>query len=457
MNSLKKIASSESLEQRFHEHVVERALWNKSDQLLVACSGGLDSVALAQLLHRTGHTFAILHCNFNLRGEESARDEAFVRQMASSLGVELMVKSFDTSAEIEKLGKGVQETARILRYRWFEEVVHQRSQPGKHTFILTAHHADDLAETLAMNFFRGTGIAGLHGIAEKHGTILRPLLFLRRVEIAEYATASMFRWVEDSSNLEEHYTRNLFRNNIFPEIEQVFPSAKENLIENAKRFAEIELIYRQRIDQLKSGLLQQVNGHIGIPINKLKQLPAIDTVMYEIFNEFGFSASQVPEIKKLFNAISGKFVQSSTHRILRNRAWLLIDRLEKKDNTIIIVEESSTEIIADGFILSFADAASSVIPDAHSDHAYIDHRFIQYPLILRKWKNGDYFYPLGMNKKKKVARFLTDLKLSKLQKENQWVIESNKKILWVIGRRIDDRVKVVQDTKRIMIIKFQSR
>ena len=447
----------ESLEVRFREHVNERALWKATDQLFVACSGGIDSVVLVHLLKRAGFTFTILHCNFNLRGEESLRDEKFVRQLASSLGLEVMIKSFDTATEIQQLGKGVQEVARILRYTWFKEVVHQKCQPGKQTFILTAHHADDQAETLAMNFFRGTGIAGLHGIADKHGAIVRPLLFARREEIADFAKISMIEWVEDSSNLEEHYTRNHFRNIIFPEIQQVFPAAKENLIENAKRFAEIEIIYRQRIDELKSGLLQLINGNIGVPINKLKQLPALDTVMYELFKDYGFSAAQIPEIKKLFDSISGKFVRSSSHRILRNRAWLLIDQLEKNDNSLVVIEEAIGEVVTDSFSLSFVDAESPVIPDANPEHAYIDNRFIQFPMILRKWKNGDYFYPLGMKKKKKIARFLTDIKLSKVQKENQWVLESNKKILWVVGRRIDDRVKLVSDTKRVMILKFQQR
>ncbi|MFN5422822.1 MAG: tRNA lysidine(34) synthetase TilS [bacterium] len=446
-----------SLEFRFREHVVKHALWKTTDQLMVACSGGIDSVVLVHLLKKAGYTFSILHCNFNLRGEESQRDEAFVRQLASSVGVDLKVKSFDTSSEMQKLGKGVQETARLLRYTWFDEVIEQNGQTGKKTLLLTAHQADDQAETLAMNFFRGTGIAGLHGISERHGAVVRPLLFARRDEIVEYARVSKILWVEDSSNREENYTRNLFRNIIFPEIQKVFPAAKENLIENAKRFAEIELIYRQRVEELKLKLVQRINGSIGVPINKLKQSPAIDTVIYEVFKDFGFTAAQVPEIRKLFDAISGKFVQSSTHRILRNRDWLLIDLLDKKNNSIIVIEEAIGEVMADGFTLSFVDTGSTGVPDADPEHAYVDFRFIQYPLILRKWKSGDYFYPLGMKKKKKIARFLTDIKLSRVQKENQWVIESNKKILWVIGRRIDDRVKVTLDTKRVMKVSVKAQ
>ena len=452
-----KIERCQAFEHQFVEHVCSNGLWSATDQLLVACSGGVDSVVLVHLLKKAGYPFMILHCNFNLRGEESMRDELFVRQLASSLGVDLEVKSFDTKTAMETMGKGTQETARILRYSWFSEMVEQKHQPNKKTYLLTAHHGDDLAETMAMNFFRGTGIAGLHGIPERSGTAIRPLLFARRSEILDYATGSTIQWVDDSSNLDDHYTRNLFRNIIFPEVQKVFPAATVNLMESAKRFTEIELLYRQRINELKAKLVQSIDGNICIAVNKLTQVDAIDTVMHEIFKEFGFGASQIPEIKKLFTASSGKYTQSSTHRVLRNRAWLLIDPLTVEDNAIVLVEAGVSEVPVNGFLLSFSAVNSLVNPDHDPGHAFVDARFIQYPLIVRKWKNGDYFYPLGMKKKKKVARFLTDLKLSKIEKENQWVIESNKKIIWVIGRRIDDRVKLTESSKSVLILNLKPK
>ena len=447
---------NQSLEQRFVDHVRSNGLWSATDQLLIACSGGIDSVVLVHLLHKTGYPFTILHCNFNLRGEESMRDELFVRQLASSIGVDLEVKSFDTQSAMETMGKGTQETARVLRYTWFSEMVDRKCQPNKKTYLLTAHHGDDLAETMAMNFFRGSGIAGLHGIPERSGNIIRPLLFARRSEILTYANACNIEWVDDSSNFDEHYTRNLFRNIIFPEVQKVFPAAVENLMESAKRFTEIELLYRQRINELKAKLVQYIDGNVCIAVNKLMQVDAIDTVMHEIFKEFGFGASQIPEIKKLFKATSGKYSQSSTHRVLRNRAWLLINPLSVQDNSIVLVEAGLREVQVNGFLLSFSSVDTLVAPDQDPSHAFIDARYVQYPLIVRKWKNGDYFYPLGMKKKKKVARFLTDLKLSKVEKENQWVVESNKKIIWVIGRRIDDRVKLRDSTRSVLIVKCKA-
>ena len=448
---------TQSLEHQFVEHVRSSGFWSATDQLLVACSGGIDSVVLVHLLHKVGYPFMILHCNFNLRGEESMRDEFFVRQLASSIGVELEVKSFDTQAAIETMGKGTQETARILRYTWFSEMVDRKCQPNKKTYLLTAHHGDDLAETMAMNFFRGSGIAGLHGIPEQSGNTIRPLLFTRRSEILSYAKACNIQWVDDSSNVEEHYTRNLFRNIIFPEVQKVFPAATQNLMESAKRFTEIELLYRQRINELKAKLVQYIDGNICIAVSKLIQVEAIDTVMHEIFKEFGFGASQIPEIKKLFTASSGKYTQSSTHRVLRNRAWLLINLLTVEDNAIILVEAGVMEVSVNGFLLSFSAVDNLVVLDQDLSHAFIDNRFVEYPLIVRKWKNGDYFYPLGMKKKKKVARFLTDLKLSKIEKENQWVVESNKKIIWVVGRRIDDRVKLSESSRSVLIVKYKPK
>jgi tRNA(Ile)-lysidine synthase len=458
------------LEHAFSEHLSKNAFFRKSDRLLLACSGGLDSVVLAHLLKRCGYVFELLHCNFNLRGEESKRDELFVRTLADTFGVPVRVQSFDTHSVMQATGKGVQETARELRYNWFKEVAAQVDAENdthtndprnkkKHppTWVLTAHHADDLAETMAMNFFRGTGLAGLHGIRERMGIFLRPLLFTTRDEVLAYAESVGIEWVEDSSNSSINYTRNSFRLRVFPEVETLFPSARLNLIANAKRFEEAEFLYRKQVEKIKSRLLEKKDTVILIAVNKLKAVKPLDTIMHEVFGEFGFSAAQVPEIKKLFNAETGKWMASSTHRILRNRAWLLIEPLEVKHQLVHVVEDGTTRVELNDAVIEFSHLHGSVEPDAHTHHAWIDAAELRYPLLVRPWKQGDYFYPLGMKRKKKLSRFLTDLKLSAFEKESIYVIESDKRIVWVVGERLDNRFRISSATQNTVLMKYSNR
>ncbi len=442
------------LQLRFQEHVSSNRLWEAGDLLLLACSGGIDSMVLATLLHKMHQHVEILHCNFNLRGEESKRDEDFVRAFAQSMGLPCHVQSFDTDAEINKMGKGVQEVARILRYEWFGKVMESRQQANKNTYLLTAHHADDQVETIAMNFFRGTGIAGMHGMQMKAGSLIRPMLFARRAEILAFAASNAIAWVDDSSNLKDNYTRNHFRHHVIPAVEKIFPEVSQNLLDNAKRFSEMEIIYRKQIEKIKSGLITKQGQSFAIPVNKLKSISPLDTIMFEVFRDFGFSAHQVPEIKKLFDAISGKSISSATHRVLRNRNWLLIDAIVEKTHDIIVIEEGVESVSFNNTLLQITKHVGYRSPDENTNHAWIDLDAVTFPLLLRPWKPGDYFYPLGMKKKKKIARFLTDLKLSLADKEKQWVVESDRKIIWVVGRRIDDRVKISPSSKNTMLIRL---
>jgi len=441
---------------RFQNNVSSNGLWKEGDLLFLACSGGIDSVVLATLLHRMNQPFEILHCNFNLRGDESKRDEDFVRALAQSMDVPCHVQSFDTEAAIKTIGKGVQEVARILRYGWFEKVIEVRKKANKNTYLLTAHHADDQAETIAMNFFRGTGIAGMHGMQLKAGNLIRPLLFATRAEILDFAQSNAIAWVDDSSNMQDNYSRNHFRHHVIPQVEKIFPAVTQNLLDNAKRFSEIEIIYRKQIERIKAGLIMHQGQSLAIPVNKLSAMSPIDTIMFEVFRDFGFSAHQVPEIKKLFDAISGKSVSSNSHRVLRNRNWLLVDPIEENIHEIIVIEEGDETVSFNNSLLQIKKYDGNRVPDEDANHAWIDLSTVKFPLLLRPWKPGDYFYPLGMRKKKKVAKLLTDLKLSLAEKENQWVIESDKKIIWVVGRRIDDRFKLSASSQKIMSIALKN-
>jgi tRNA(Ile)-lysidine synthase len=451
MDSVAGHNNSFNLQQAFIAEFSTKQLWGKNDSLFLACSGGLDSVVLAHLLSAVKINYTILHCNFQLRGEESIRDEQFVQELATQLNVPFQVKQFDTQKEIEIRKKGVQETARMLRYEWFNEVINADASAAK-KWLLTAHHTDDQVETMLIQLFRGTGIAGLQGMKVKSGNIVRPLLFAQRKQLTDYAADHQLSWVEDSSNASTNYTRNFLRHKVIPIIEEVIPELSSNMLMNGKRFEEIEMVYLQKIEEIKKKLIvEQQNCH-AIPVNKLKNSEPIDTIMHEIFSRYGFASHQIPELKKLFEAPTGKYISSDQYRVLKNRNWLLIEPVVEQQQIIRIVEKADTALTLDSGVLNFQQV--SVEYDIKNDNrqALLNLNKLKFPLIVRKWKAGDYFYPLGMKKKKKVSRFMTDLKLSLTEKEQQLVIESDKKIVWVVGRRIDERYKIEPATSSRLLV-----
>ena len=352
-----------------------------------------------------------------------------------------------------KWKKGVQETARILRYNWFKQIIDDSNSKGEHAYVMTAHHNDDQIETMAFHFFRGTGISGLQGIKAKEDYIIRPLLFASRNEIAFYAKENDLKWVEDSSNQESDYARNHFRNEVFPLIEKIIPSFRQNLYNNIKRFNEANLLYKTQIENIRKKTVEKRGNGFAIPINKLKSLVPLDSILYELFMPFGFQSTQLDEIKKLFTAHTGSSITSDQYRLLKNRNWFIIDPIDKKSSGIFVIEKDERKIFMGDQALEISEKAGSQI-SSDTNLAQLDASLIEFPLMLRPWKKGDYFYPLGMKKKKKVSRFLTDLKLSLIDKEEQYVVESNKKIIWVVGKRIDDRFKITPSTKSTLELKY---
>jgi tRNA(Ile)-lysidine synthase len=324
--------------------------------------------------------------------------------------------------------------------------------------LLTAHHADDTVETLLMNFFRGTGLHGLTGIPVINDYIRRPLLGFYKEELVSFAKANQLEWVEDISNESSKYTRNLFRNEVIPVISSAFPQVKENLLDNIGRFSEIDKLYRHLVDGLVSKLCKYRGNEVHIPV---KQLIGFNNraIIYEIINRFGFSEKQVEEVIKLANSDSGKYItgHNQSYRIIRHRHWFIISPVSSGASGNIVIEKDDKKIeFEQGHILlEYVNAARVSIPPANTT-ALLDVKMIVYPLLLRKWKTGDYFYPLGMKKKKKLSRFFIDQKLSKTQKENAWVVESGKKIIWVVGYRIDERFKITSDTKEVARITFNN-
>jgi tRNA(Ile)-lysidine synthase len=443
---------------RFVGSIKKEQLFNPEDQLLLAVSGGLDSVVLCELCSRAGYNFRILHCNFQLRGEESERDEDHVRQLAEAYGVQIWVKEFDTENSALRLKKGIQETARILRYEWFAEVLQQlrTEENNQRIYVATAHHLNDNIETVLMNFFKGSGIAGLRGILPRQEQLVRPLLFARREELLAFANENRLRWVEDSSNESDKYARNYFRHQLMPVVRNVYPEAEDNLSDNIQRFRDIEILYHQAIAVHKKSLIETKGNELHIPVLKLTKSQPLRSIVYEITKDFGFSAQQVDEVIALLDSNTGKYVQSATHRVIRNRAWLIIAATKTEEGQTILIEEKDTKVRFPAGVLELKIGAvqeDSLLLSA--DIAQLSVKDIIFPLLLRRWKTGDYFYPLGMKKKKKVARFLIDLKMSKTEKEKVWVLEMNKKIIWVVGHRIDDRLKISANEKEALIITVQ--
>lgn len=440
----------------FTDFIKKEKLFQHAGRLILAVSGGVDSVALCELCKEAGYDFVIAHCNFQLRGEESERDEQFVKDLGKKYNVEVLIKKFDTAKASEEQKRGIQEVARGLRYAWFLELWSQQaSDTSKRCYVVTAHHANDNIETLLMNFFKGTGINGLHGILPKQGIanyLVRPLLFAKKEELLSFAKENNFSFVEDSSNESDKYTRNFFRNQLIPSIQKVFPQVEDNLADNLQRFKEIQLLYDQSIATHKKKLLEYKGEEVHIPVLKLLKAEPLPTLIYEIISDFGFSPGQVTDVISLLNSDSGKYVSSSSHRILKNRNWLIISPIDTSIALNILIEKDQNKISYPGGEVNLEMLEGNVKLSTEVSVAMVDAGLVKFPLLLRKWKTGDYFYPLGMNKKKKLSRFFIDLKMSLLEKENTWVIESGKKIVWVIGKRIDDRFKLTPHTKSILKI-----
>lgn len=436
-------------------------------QLVLAVSGGVDSVVMVDLCHQAGFQFVIAHCNFQLRGEESTGDEQFVRSLGEKHNKEVLVKVFDTKTYAEENKLSIQVAARELRYGWFEEVVRHKALGIKEenskslatydlrltTLLSTAHHAADNIETLLLNFFRGTGISGLHGILTRQGNVIRPLLFAKREEIVAYAKEQNLSWVEDSSNASDKYSRNFVRHQVMPMMKKIYPQVDDNLLANIERFKEIELIYNASIQQIKSKLIVVKGNEQHIPILKLKKQTPLKTIVFELIKDFGFAATQTEEVVKFLDADNGSFMASGNYRLIINRNWLIIAPLKTEEASNIIIEENTKRIsFAEGQLLFQTSTYDSNHLPIETNIAAIDVGEIKWPLLLRPYKQGDYFYPLGMLKKKKLSKFFIDQKLSKTDKERVWVIESDKRIVWVIGYRIDNRFRLKPSSSKQLVI-----
>lgn len=439
-----------SLLQQFKEHWARKQYVLPGQVVLLAVSGGGDSMVMADLFLKGGISFAIAHCNFGLRGEASDLDEQLVAEWCKSNKIKFHTTLFDTKERSQEWKKGIQETARILRYEWFEMV---RAE-NKYAKIVTAHHANDNIETLLINLFKGTGISGLHGILPENGYVIRPLLFAAKEALAAYANEHGITYREDASNDTDDYLRNAVRHNIVPVVQQWFPNAAGNLNESIGRFSEAEVLYKKAIERERKKLLEQRGQDYYIPILKLKHREPLSTICYELLYPFGFTPAQAPHVLNLLNAQSGHYISSPTHRVIRNRDFLVITTLPADTADLIIVDAAPCTIDTGKYRFSFSVQQKPKVIQANANEAYLDMKTLEFPMVLRKWRTGDYFYPFGMKmKKKKVSRLLIDEKVPLHEKENIRILECNKRIVWVSGIRPDERFKVTDTTEKVLVVR----
>ncbi len=429
---------------QFEKYITTNLPFLRGHKLLIACSGGLDSMVLVALCQKAGLTIALAHCNFKLRGNESDIDAQFVDEMAANYNIRAYSKEFSTIDEADERGISIQMAARELRYAWFQELC---SNEG-YDYVLTAHHADDSLETFLINLTRGTGLEGLKGIPEINGNIVRPLLSFSRKEILKYGQEEGLTWREDSSNAETKYLRNKIRHELVPHLKALDPSFLRNFLKTQDFLQESSQVLESTQLQLQTTLFETKDDLIKMPIDKLKRLNPLKPYLHLLFKEFGFT--EWNDVTALLDATSGKEVRSSTHRLVKDRNHLLLSELTFEANQIHHIAEYISKI---KIPIAIDIQKVKQLKTTSKKILYVDNEKLNYPLTLRKWENGDYFYPLGMQGKKKLSKFFKDEKIDILSKQTQWLLCSNNKIVWVVGKRADERFKVTAKTKQI--VKFE--
>ncbi|MFM1878970.1 MAG: hypothetical protein RLZZ241_1836 [Bacteroidota bacterium] len=431
--------------QSFKAHIASNFPEFQSNRLLLACSGGLDSTVLAHLLFELGFDFSLAHVNYKLRGQASDGDQNFVEQLGLQLGVPVYIKQFNTQQYIQEQNVSVQMGARTLRYSWFQELL----ASGMGNFVLTAHHADDALETFCINLSRSTGIDGLSGIPAKKGNIRRPLLIFERSSLQEYAKKRGVIWREDASNLKDDYLRNKIRHQLVPAIKAVFPNIMPSLQQTQEHLQDSRSLITCYMDELRSAVVHIENQVQHYDLIKIKKLKPLKAHLYELFSPFGFTDWDA--VNKLLFTNSGKEVRSNTHRLLRNREELLLKAIVAEPIGIAEIYPLSNP---EKMPVELQLTNPLGIQETGSHIVYLDSAVLKGELFLRKWQNGDYFYPLGMKGKKLVSKFFKDLNMSQFQKEDQWLLCAGDQIVWILGLRADERFKITSKTQRILKIEW---
>lgn len=438
----------------FEQHIHKQQLFAKNNKLILAFSGGVDSVVLATLLLKLNYKFELAHCNFNLRGKESEKDESFCKSFAKNHNLKIHVQNFDTKSYMKIKKLSVQMAARELRYHWFNQLV----KVHHYDFIVTAHHANDTIETLLVNLIRGTGINGLIGIPDKQNKIVRPLLFFSKHEILTYAEKNKINFRHDSSNDEVKYARNYIRHKIINDLKKINPSVEKTLLNNIELFKQAALIVNAYSTEKRKQFVKENKNRIEISYRNLLKETSPHLLLHEWLAPFGFNSSQTEQLfESLKEKSTGKLFLSENYQLLINRESILVEpkqTLETNDEEFEIksvVEFQNLPIK----IVAVKTKSKSLSTDKNI--GLFDADLIKFPLQLRKWKQGDKFMPLGMNNFKKLSDFFISNKIPLTEKNKIWLlVNANEEIIWVVGKRIDDRFKVSPDTKSILKLELKN-
>jgi tRNA(Ile)-lysidine synthase len=431
---------------RFQEFITAHELCKPDDTILVTVSGGIDSAVMLDLFYKSHTNCIIAHCNFNLRGDESDGDEHFVRSLADRYEYPVYVKQFDTEKYAQDENLSIQMAARTLRYEWFEELCDLCSCHR----IATAHNRDDVTETFFINLARGTGIKGLTGIREKNGRIIRPLLFAGRDEIEQYAQAEGIRWREDSSNKKTDYARNRIRHVVIPAMNEINQRFREIMPGNIERLKSAAAFYHQLIAEKKRSLLKRKGNQLILSIERLMENPHYESLLYEILSDFEFSSPVVKDICRGLQGSAGKIFLSPSFRLIKDRDYLILQPLKAKQKRRFYIENPYLDLTEPIQLkLSLENYSPSYTFPASPAVACLDYDKLNFPLLIRKWEQGDYFQPFGMSGLKKLSDFFIDNKVSIPDKEETWLVTSGKDIVWVVGMRIDGRFSVEESTSKV--------
>ena len=441
------------MKNKFAQHIQANFQEFATNKILVAVSGGLDSVVLLHLLHQLNFDVIIAHCNFNLREKDADLDEDFVKNLGKKLHIPTLVKSFNTNGFAKKNKLSIQEAARKLRYDWFNKLIAKNQAD----LLVTAHHLNDNFETVLHHLTRGTGLKGLLGIPAKNKKTYRPLLAFSREEIQSFATENNITWREDKSNAQTKYVRNKIRHKVLPVLHEINPNLLQSFSKTLAHLTEANAVLQEQITQKWQEISSVNNKIIQINIQKLEQLSNVDFYLYEFFKPFGFT--DVSEIKKLLHTQSGKQLFSAKYRLLKDRKFLLLDTIPIKKEEQFSLTEENKQLLTDFFRLKIEmNSENTEIPsDKEKKSILIDKDLLKFPLTVRKWQKGDYFYPSKMQGKKKLSKFFKDNKLNLFEKEKVWILLSDTKIVWVIGMRQDKRFSVTKTTKNKVKISFSDR
>lgn len=434
--------------EKFLEYSKFNSLLTEANRIVVAVSGGIDSMVLAHLYLESGVKPAVAHCNFSLRGAESDSDEEFVRDFANRNGLVFHTIRFNTTDYASSNSISIQMAARDLRYNWFEEI---RSKNG-YEAVAVAHNLNDNAETFFINLIRGTGISGLTGMKARNENIIRPLLFATRDEIVTYASYHNIAYREDSSNAKVKYVRNKIRHNIIPVFKEINPDVLSSVTFTMEHLSGSAEIINNAVEDIRNNTFRVSNIGISVSIEKLKLLRPEKSYLFELFRPYGLSPHQTGEISDLIRGNVGKMLYTHSHRIIRDRDDLIITNIIPEPVSATVFNSFKELKESPVFSSVIITDASSVKPEADPEKAFIDADLITYPLTYRLWEQGDRFSPLGMKGIKKISDFLVDSKISRVAKERIMVLASGQSIIWVAGHRLDNNFRVTENTTSVLII-----